>query len=70
MITCLSVRTESPIMGIVSKLKNVLVPNTEKGVELECANCGTTFDGDPRECPECGSQELVERESFEMRPSQ
>jgi rubrerythrin len=70
MITCLSVRTESPIMGIVSKLKNVLVPNTEKGVELECANCGTTFGGDPRECPECGSHELVERESFEMRPSQ
>ncbi|NHN46784.1 hypothetical protein G9464_04130 [Halostella sp. JP-L12] len=57
-------------MGIVAKLKNMLVPDTEKGVELECAECGTTFDGDPRECPECGSHELVERESFEMRPSQ
>jgi len=70
MITCLSVRIESSFMGIVSKLQNMLVPDTEKGVELECANCGTTSDRDPRACPECGSHELVERESFEMRPNQ
>ncbi|WP_168192903.1 hypothetical protein [Halostella sp. PRR32] len=55
-------------MSIVDKLKDMLVPRTEKGVRLECADCGAKVDGDPTACPECGSHELVERESFEMRP--
>jgi rRNA maturation endonuclease Nob1 len=57
-------------MSLVDKLKDMLVPQTEKGVRIECGNCGSTFEEDVTECPECGSQELIERESFEMRPSQ
>jgi rRNA maturation endonuclease Nob1 len=57
-------------MSLVDKLKDMLVPQTEKGVRIECGDCGSTFEEDVTECPACGSQELIERESFEMRPSQ
>lgn len=56
-------------MKIVETIKDMLVPDTERGVELECTNCGETFD-EPRErCPECGSAEIKETEGFEMRPN-
>lgn len=56
-------------MGIVETIKDMLVPDTEPGVALECTDCGTTFD-EPRErCPECGSTEVKEIEGFEMRPN-
>ncbi len=68
MLTHFGFRAGSTLMSIVDKLKDMLVPRTEKGVRLECADCGAKVDGDPTACPECGSHELVERESFEMRP--
>ena len=70
MLTCFTLRHVLPRMSIVDKLKDMLVPRTEKGVRLKCADCGATVDGNPTGCPECGSHELVERESFEMRPNE
>ena len=55
-------------MGIVDTVKDVLVPDNRRGVELRCTECGTTFD-EPRErCPECGSTDVKEVGGFDMAP--
>ena len=53
-------------MRLVERLREVLVPGTESGVKLACANCGANVDPDRATCPSCGSSELLEREGFEM----
>ncbi|WP_435177788.1 hypothetical protein [Halorussus sp. AFM4] len=55
-------------MGIVDTIRDMLVPDNEAGVALECTNCGATFDEPYGECPECGSTEIKEIEGFDMRP--
>lgn len=57
-------------MSLFSKLKDALVPQTEKGVRYRCVDCGTTFDEARAECPECGSTSIKEEEGFELRPSE
>ena len=55
-------------MGLLSTVKDMLVPDTDPGVVYECTNCGYDFDEARERCPECGSTEIVEREGFDMRP--
>lgn len=55
-------------MGIVDTLKDMLVPDTEHGVQLECTNCGERFDEPWEECPQCGSTDVKEVEGFDMAP--
>lgn len=55
-------------MGIFQRLKDVLVPDTEPGVQYECTECGERFDTARERCPNCGSTETKEVEGFEMRP--
>ncbi|WP_313691869.1 zinc ribbon domain-containing protein [Halorarum halobium] len=55
-------------MSVLQRLRDVLVPDTERGIVYECANCGHVVE-EPRErCPECGSTEIIEQEGFDMRP--
>lgn len=55
-------------MSIVETIKDMLIPDTEPGVQLECTNCGATFDEPRSDCPECGSEDVKEIEGFDMRP--
>lgn len=55
-------------MGIIERLKDMLIPDTDSGVVYRCTDCGETFDTAHEHCPECGSSEIEEREGFEMRP--
>ena len=55
-------------MGILDSIKRMFVPDTERGIIYECAECGETFETSYHECPECGSTEILEREGFDMRP--
>lgn len=55
-------------MSLVSAVKEILVPDTERGVEYECVECGKRFETARKRCPECGSREIMEVEGFEMRP--
>jgi uncharacterized OB-fold protein len=56
-------------MGIIESVKDILVPETEEGIALECVECGTRYDPDRERCPECGAVESKEVGGFEMRPS-
>ena len=56
-------------MGIIETVKDMLIPDNEPGVTLECTNCGETFDEPHGACPNCGSEEVKEREGFDMRPN-
>lgn len=55
-------------MGFVERLKDMLVPDTEPGVVYQCTDCGETFEAAHEQCPECGSDEIEEKEGFDMRP--
>ncbi|NHN59036.1 MULTISPECIES: hydrogenase maturation nickel metallochaperone HypA [Halorussus] len=55
-------------MGIVDTIRDMLVPDNEPGVALECTDCGATFEEPYGECPECGSSDVKEIEGFDMRP--
>jgi uncharacterized OB-fold protein len=55
-------------MSLLDTLKQMLVPDTESGVWYECAECGAEFDTARERCQECGSTDLKETESFDMRP--
>ncbi|MFC6725374.1 hypothetical protein ACFQE1_13550 [Halobium palmae] len=55
-------------MSILKRLKSMVVPDTAEGVRYECADCGERVEESIDVCPSCGSEEFVERESFEMRP--
>ncbi|MFC4358453.1 zinc ribbon domain-containing protein [Halobium salinum] len=55
-------------MSILQRLRSMLTPDTDRGVKFECSACGETFESDHATCPNCGSDNVVERESFEMRP--
>lgn len=55
-------------MSILDTLKDMLVPDTEPGVQYECANCGERFDEARHECPEYGSTEIKEVGGFDARP--
>ena len=55
-------------MGILDSIKRMFVPDTDRGIVYECANCGARFEETRHECPECGSTEILEREGFDMRP--
>lgn len=55
-------------MSLIETIKDMLVPDTERGIVHECANCGEVLEEPRRRCPECGSTEIVEREGFDMRP--
>ena len=54
-------------MSILQRLKQ-LIAGPEAGVVLECAACGERTDADREQCPNCGSTELVEKETFQLRP--
>ncbi|WP_154019075.1 hypothetical protein [Halococcus agarilyticus] len=54
-------------MGLLQRLKQ-MVAGPEPGVVLECASCGERTDEARAECPNCGSEELVEKEGFRTRP--
>ncbi len=54
-------------MSIIQRIKE-MVSGPEPGIVLECAECGERMDADHFQCPNCGSTELIERESFEARP--
>lgn len=56
-------------MALLDKPKDALIPQTETRVRFECANCGAEYDEQVDACSNCGSDEVVEREAFEMRPS-
>ncbi|UPW00203.1 hypothetical protein M0R88_17020 [Halorussus gelatinilyticus] len=55
-------------MGIVETLRDMLVPDTEPGVALECTECGERFDEPLDRCPNCGSEAVKEVEGFDLRP--
>lgn len=55
-------------MGIIQRLKDVLVPDSEQGVHYKCTQCGAHFDTAREECPSCGSTETKEVEGFGKRP--
>jgi rubrerythrin len=55
-------------MGVLDTIKDMLVPDTEPGVQYECIECGETFERDYQQCPVCGSTEIKEIEGFDMRP--
>lgn len=56
-------------MGVLDTIKDMLVPDTRRGVEYKCTECGATFDTARERCPECGSTETKEVGGFEMRPN-
>lgn len=55
-------------MGLIEKLKDAVIPRTEKGVRYRCTNCDAQLDESHAECPECGSTDIKEEEGFELRP--
>lgn len=55
-------------MSIFGTLKDMLVPDTDRGVVYRCAECGETFETARERCPDCGSEEIEEAEGFDMRP--
>ncbi|WP_164471788.1 hydrogenase maturation nickel metallochaperone HypA [Halosimplex salinum] len=55
-------------MGIVDTIRDLLVPDTEPGVHLQCTSCGAEFDAPREHCPECGSTDVKEVEGFDMAP--
>ncbi|UPV74137.1 hydrogenase maturation nickel metallochaperone HypA [Halorussus limi] len=57
-------------MGVVDTIKEWVIPDAESGVELQCTNCGETFDEPLENCPNCGSEETKEVGGFDMRPDE
>ena len=55
-------------MSLIDTLKDMLIPDTEPGVNFRCVECGETFDAPRERCPECGSTEIKEEGGFDMRP--
>jgi rRNA maturation endonuclease Nob1 len=55
-------------MGVLDTVKDMLVPDTRRGVELECTDCGATFEEPLDRCPECGSANVKEVGGFDMAP--
>lgn len=55
-------------MGIIDTVRDILVPDTEPGVQYECVECGERFDTAREDCPNCGSTAVKEVEGFDMRP--
>jgi uncharacterized OB-fold protein len=55
-------------MSLVETIKDMLVPDNEPGVALECTECGQRFDEARSHCPNCGSEDVKEVEGFDMRP--
>ena len=55
-------------MGVLDTIKDMVVPDTEGGVQYKCTQCGETFDEARERCPECGSTETKEVGGFDMRP--
>lgn len=55
-------------MSLLDTLKDMLVPDTMRGIQYRCTNCGETFDSAHEHCPECGSTEIKEEGGFDMRP--
>ncbi|MFC6826765.1 hypothetical protein [Halopelagius fulvigenes] len=55
-------------MSLISTVKEMLVPDTERGVQYECVECGERFEKARKRCPECGEREIMEVEGFDMRP--
>lgn len=57
-------------MSLISKLKDAIVPQTERGIRYRCTNCDNGFEEAREHCPECGSTEIKEEEGFEFRPQE
>lgn len=57
-------------MSLLDKLRDALVPQTEKGIRYRCTNCDEKFDEPHAQCPNCGSTEIKEEEGFEFRPQE
>ena len=55
-------------MGVLDTIKDMVVPDTEGGVQNKCTECGATFDEAREHCPECGSTAVKEVGGFDMRP--
>lgn len=53
---------------MLETIKDMLIPDTRKGVTQECTNCGAHFDEPRGTCPECGSGEVKEIGGFDSRP--
>lgn len=45
-------------MSVLDAIRRWL--GAEEGMVYECRNCGQTLDADQRDCPACGSGEIVE----------
>lgn len=55
-------------MSVLDTIKDMLIPDTERGVKYECVECGERFETARKRCPECGAREIMEVEGFDMRP--
>ncbi|ELZ29852.1 hypothetical protein C474_12486 [Halogeometricum pallidum JCM 14848] len=55
-------------MGILDTVRDMLFPDTERGVRYRCTSCGEEFDTARSDCPACGSTDVKEVEGFDARP--
>ncbi|MDS0297750.1 hypothetical protein NDI76_03220 [Halogeometricum sp. S1BR25-6] len=55
-------------MGVLDTVRDMLFPDTERGVRYQCTACGEEFETARGDCPACGSTDVKEVEGFDVRP--
>lgn len=55
-------------MGLLNTVKDMIVPDNERGVQYECVQCGERFDTARADCPACGGTDVKEVEGFDAAP--